>query len=220
MVGGNTFLAVWLASKVSRYLSILCPQRHHAAQHKTEMMSYSQFKLGESRHVDDDDALTTCPVLRANAVEPRRLAIRSFLRQTSLMHLDCMIHTHSEWADRFSRVGTIHHMPDIQYSERTLSNHVGLPYVPSLADTSHAPWLDDIHSYSTRNSWLLLQKSSRAVSLLHTAQKGLGSSRSCDTVLRKLLHPSCLCSPSSEISSSPLRVAGGKLRAWRKVMAA
>jgi len=161
-----------------------------------------------------------------------------------------------------------------QYSERTLSNHVGLPYVPfsgrpvsctstvwythtaseqigsavlaqyitcptystqseccqttsacrtflSLADTSHAPWLDDIHSCSTKNSWLLLQKSSRAVSLLHTAQKGLGLSRSCDTVLRKLLHPSCVCSPRSEISSSPLRVAGGgKLLAWQKVMAA
>ena len=52
------------------------------------------------------------------------------------------------------------------------------------------------------------------------AQKGLGSNRSRDavwvTVLGKLFTPIVLCSPSSEIGSSPLKGCGGNCRPGEK----
>ena len=59
------------------------------------------------------------------------------------------------------------------------------------------------------------------VSVLDSGSEGPGfklQSRRCRvTVLGKLFTPSCLCSPSNEIGSSPLKGCEGN---WRKVMAA
>ena len=57
----------------------------------------------------------------------------------------------------------------------------------------------------------------RVVSVLDSGAEGLGSNRSRDAIGYHCSHPSCLCSPSSEIGSSPLKGCGGNCRPGRKL---